>query len=92
MEICDCPQCIKFDFTNELGKKTQGVLVSQRTRNCHWESHCQSDYGLSEIILKTEILEAHDAKQSPNQLACTQESKNVDYFTKDNFVNSALFR
>ncbi|MBW0546115.1 hypothetical protein O181_085830 [Austropuccinia psidii MF-1] len=81
MELCNCNQCRKFEFTNEDGKKTQGVLVSWRTRNRHWAKSCQSEAFLSEIISKAKISEPHNSNNDHSQ-----ETQKVDYCTEKTFM------
>ncbi|MBW0469316.1 hypothetical protein O181_009031 [Austropuccinia psidii MF-1] len=86
MELCDCPQCIKFEFTDNNGKTTQGVLVSQRTRNRHWAKHSQSDQLSININPKTTPSEHVDAREGQKRPDQSDESRKLDHFTGDAFV------
>ncbi|MBW0507385.1 hypothetical protein O181_047100 [Austropuccinia psidii MF-1] len=86
MEICDCTHCIKFDFTDQNGKQTQGVLVSRRTRNRHWAKYCQSDQLLSDSISKATISEPHHSKEHQQPPDWHQETQNKDHCTEQTFV------
>ncbi|MBW0552440.1 hypothetical protein O181_092155 [Austropuccinia psidii MF-1] len=56
MEVCTCPKCISYQFTNESGKQNQGPFVSKSTRNRHWAAASLQDQDnssrLSEIVLE----------------------------------------
>ncbi|MBW0508202.1 hypothetical protein O181_047917 [Austropuccinia psidii MF-1] len=86
MEVCNCTRCIKFQFTNEVGKTTQGVIVTWRNCNRHWKKHCQSDQLLSDLIGKAELsepTESNDGQKYSNQ---DQESQKIDLCTENTFV------
>ncbi|MBW0565790.1 hypothetical protein O181_105505 [Austropuccinia psidii MF-1] len=86
MEVCDCPQCIKFDFTNEYGNKTQGFLVCQRTCNCHWEKNCQSDQLLSNPISGTILSDPPNSNDCHEPLEQHQEGPKLDHCTESRSV------
>ncbi|MBW0564096.1 hypothetical protein O181_103811, partial [Austropuccinia psidii MF-1] len=86
MEVCNCPQCVKYDFTNENGKKSQGVLVSRRTCNCHWAKYCQSDKILSNIISKTTLSEQENSKSAQEPPDQTEKSQVIEYCTENTFM------
>ncbi|MBW0478387.1 hypothetical protein O181_018102 [Austropuccinia psidii MF-1] len=56
MEVCTCPKCINYQFTDENGKQNQGPFVSKSTRNRQWAAASLQDQDnssrLSEIVLE----------------------------------------
>ncbi|MBW0576594.1 hypothetical protein O181_116309, partial [Austropuccinia psidii MF-1] len=80
MEICDCPNCIKFNFTDQNGKQSQGVLVSSGTCNC------QSDPLLSDSVSKATISEPDHSKEHQQPPDWHQETQNKDHCMEKTFV------
>ncbi|MBW0561173.1 hypothetical protein O181_100888 [Austropuccinia psidii MF-1] len=75
MEICDCPDCRKFYFTNEAGQQYQGVLVSRSTRNKHWAKTSQVNDSIAEFASKLKLSEDSSEEDSKSSFGFSESNK-----------------
>ncbi|MBW0523372.1 hypothetical protein O181_063087 [Austropuccinia psidii MF-1] len=89
MEICTCPKCKEFQFTDQDGQQHQGVLLSQSACNRHWVDTEKIGPILSDIVSKNSI-EEHSNKTS--QLSSSESETSSSFSAQEKQTSQLIWK